>query len=132
MWSQHAGLFHSGSRCPLCYKDLQVLQGASAYLCVPHPAVWLRILARLLLLLAMAGTHLAPPQNPSQSPLRPACPRPGLQAHGFKTIVMAASFRNVGEIRELAGCDNITIAPALLEELQASMEPLPRKLSPDM
>lgn len=44
---------------------------------------------------------------------------------------MAASFRNAGEIRELAGCDNITIAPALLAELEASTEPLHRHLSPD-
>jgi len=51
---------------------------------------------------------------------------------GVKTIVMAASFRNVGEIRELAGCDNITISPALLGELENSVEPLPRKLSPEM
>ncbi|KDD72662.1 transaldolase, partial [Helicosporidium sp. ATCC 50920] len=52
--------------------------------------------------------------------------------HRYKTIVMAASFRNVGEIRELAGCDNITIAPALLEQLEASTDPLPYKLWPDM
>lgn len=52
--------------------------------------------------------------------------------HQYKTIVMAASFRNAGEIRELAGCDNITIAPSLLAELENSTGPLPRKLSPDM
>ncbi len=52
--------------------------------------------------------------------------------HGYQTIVMAASFRNVGEIRQLAGCDNITIAPALLQELQASTEPLPYALWPSM
>ncbi|GFR39820.1 hypothetical protein Agub_g312 [Astrephomene gubernaculifera] len=51
------------------------------------------------------------------------------KAHGYKTIVMAASFRNVGEIRELAGCDNITISPQLLGELENSTEPLERKLS---
>ncbi|CAL8460656.1 g186 [Coccomyxa elongata] len=50
----------------------------------------------------------------------------------YPTIVMAASFRNVGEIRELAGCDNITISPALLGELEASTEALPRKLWPEM
>jgi transaldolase len=50
----------------------------------------------------------------------------------YPTIVMAASFRNVGEIRELAGCDNITISPALLGELEASKDPLPRKLWPTM
>ena len=37
--------------------------------------------------------------------------------HGYKTIVMGASFRNIGEIQALAGCDRLTISPALLEEL---------------
>lgn len=50
--------------------------------------------------------------------------------HGYKTEVMGASFRNKGEITELAGCDLLTISPALLGELQASEEPLPRKLDP--
>ncbi|PNW88509.1 hypothetical protein CHLRE_01g032650v5 [Chlamydomonas reinhardtii] len=53
------------------------------------------------------------------------------KAHHYKTIVMAASFRNAGEIRELAGCDNITISPQLLDELQKSTEPLDRKLTPE-
>jgi transaldolase len=48
--------------------------------------------------------------------------------HGYKTIVMGASFRNVGEIRALAGVDFLTIAPALLEELRNSTEPVPKKL----
>ena len=48
--------------------------------------------------------------------------------HGYPTIVMGASFRNRGEITELAGCDRLTIAPPLLAELQASDAPLPRKL----
>ena len=48
--------------------------------------------------------------------------------HGYPTIVMGASFRNIGEITELAGCDRLTIAPGLLAELQASDAPLPRKL----
>jgi transaldolase len=52
--------------------------------------------------------------------------------YDYKTIVMAASFRNVGEIRELAGCDNITIAPKLLGELEACTDPLPQKLWPTM
>ncbi len=47
---------------------------------------------------------------------------------GHKTEVMGASFRNKGEITELAGCDLLTISPALLGELQASDEPLPVKL----
>jgi len=46
--------------------------------------------------------------------------------------VMGASFRNVGEIQELAGCDLLTISPALLRELKESTAPLPRKLSPDI
>ena len=50
---------------------------------------------------------------------------------GHATEVMGASFRNVGEIQELAGCDLLTISPELLGELQASKAPLPRKLSPD-
>ncbi|WVQ80986.1 transaldolase [Cryptococcus sp. DSM 104549] len=48
--------------------------------------------------------------------------------HGYKTIVMGASFRNTGEIAALAGCDFLTIAPKLLEELAKSEEPLPKKL----
>ncbi len=48
--------------------------------------------------------------------------------HGHRTEVMGASFRNKGEITELAGCDLLTISPALLGELQASSDPLPRKL----
>lgn len=47
---------------------------------------------------------------------------------GYKTEVMGASFRNVGEITELAGCDLLTISPALLGELQATIGDLPRKL----
>lgn len=47
---------------------------------------------------------------------------------GYKTEVMGASFRNAGEIIELAGCDLLTIAPSLLAELQAATGSLPRKL----
>ena len=49
---------------------------------------------------------------------------------GFKTEVMGASFRNIGEITELAGCDLLTIAPSLLAELQSVEGELPRKLDP--
>ncbi|XGV97033.1 MAG: transaldolase [Leptolyngbya sp. BL-A-14] len=49
---------------------------------------------------------------------------------GYKTEVMGASFRNVGEITELAGCDLLTISPALLKELQTTEADLPRKLDP--
>lgn len=50
---------------------------------------------------------------------------------GYKTEVMGASFRNIGEIIELAGCDLLTISPALLGELQSSTAELVRKLDPD-
>lgn len=51
--------------------------------------------------------------------------------HGYKTIVMGASFRNTDEIVNLAGCDFLTISPALLDKLAKSEEPIPRVLSPD-
>lgn len=50
------------------------------------------------------------------------------KSHGYDTIVMGASFRNVGEIVELAGCDRLTIAPALLKELAGMTGTLDRKL----
>ncbi|MFO0162863.1 MAG: transaldolase [Microcystis sp.] len=50
---------------------------------------------------------------------------------GYKTEVMGASFRNIGEICELAGCDLLTISPKLLEQLQETEADLPRKLDPD-
>lgn len=48
--------------------------------------------------------------------------------YGYKTIVMGASFRNVGELKALAGCDFLTIAPKLLQELMDSTEEVPKKL----
>lgn len=50
--------------------------------------------------------------------------------YGYKTIVMGASFRNTGEIEELAGCDFLTISPKLLEELHNDKKKLEVKLSP--
>jgi len=50
---------------------------------------------------------------------------------GYKTVVMGASFRNTGEIKELAGSDLLTISPALLGELEATVGELPRKLDPE-
>jgi transaldolase len=47
---------------------------------------------------------------------------------GYQTEVMGASFRNIGEIIELAGCDLLTISPALIEELKSTQGDLPRKL----
>jgi transaldolase len=49
---------------------------------------------------------------------------------GYETQVMGASFRNEGEILELAGCDLLTIAPKLLKELAAKEGEVPRKLDP--
>ena len=46
----------------------------------------------------------------------------------YKTVVMGASFRNIGEITELAGCDLLTIAPKLLAELDSTEADLPKKL----
>eukprot|EP01004_Peranema_trichophorum_P005635 NODE_4486_length_1160_cov_65.735776_g3968_i0.p1 GENE.NODE_4486_length_1160_cov_65.735776_g3968_i0~~NODE_4486_length_1160_cov_65.735776_g3968_i0.p1 ORF type:complete len:343 (+),score=51.28 NODE_4486_length_1160_cov_65.735776_g3968_i0:61-1029(+) len=49
--------------------------------------------------------------------------------YGYKTIVMGASFRNIGEIKELSGCDFLTISPNLLEEMQKDNSKLTPKLS---
>lgn len=53
------------------------------------------------------------------------------KANGFNTVVMGASFRNTGEIEMLAGCDKLTISPALLQELQDNAGTLDRQLHPD-
>ena len=51
--------------------------------------------------------------------------------HGFNTVVMGASFRNSDQIRQLAGCDRLTISPGLMQELADSDEPLERVLDPE-
>lgn len=51
--------------------------------------------------------------------------------YGYKTVVMGASFRNTGEIIELAGCDCLTIGPDLLDQLESSDKPLEQKLFAD-
>ena len=51
--------------------------------------------------------------------------------HGYQTCVMGASFRNTGEIEQLAGCDRLTIGPALLEQLATDNGELVRRLTPD-
>ncbi len=53
------------------------------------------------------------------------------KANGYNTIVMGASFRNISEIQELAGCDRLTIAPALMQELEENSSALITKLSAD-
>ncbi|AUQ99238.1 transaldolase [Phaeobacter inhibens] len=52
------------------------------------------------------------------------------KTNGIETIVMGASFRNIGQIKALAGCDRLTIAPKLLAELTADTGPVPRALQP--
>jgi len=53
------------------------------------------------------------------------------KVHGIKTVVMGASFRNIGEIEALAGCDRLTISPQLMDELDADKGTLKRVLSED-
>ena len=53
------------------------------------------------------------------------------KSNAIETIVMGASFRSTSQIKALAGCDNLTIAPKLLAELEAEQADLPRILSPD-
>lgn len=52
------------------------------------------------------------------------------KAHGYETVVMGASFRNVGQIEALAGCDRLTISPELLGQLAEASGTLERKLEP--
>jgi transaldolase len=50
--------------------------------------------------------------------------------HGYETVVMGASFRNTGEIEQLAGCDRLTISPHLMQALAEDETRLERKLEP--
>jgi transaldolase len=52
--------------------------------------------------------------------------------HGIRTEVMGASFRNIGQVMALAGCDLLTISPELLTQLSQSDTPVPRQLSPEL
>jgi len=54
------------------------------------------------------------------------------KAHGYKTVVMGASFRNIGEILELAGCDRLTISPQLLQVLSETEGQVETKLFSDV
>lgn len=53
------------------------------------------------------------------------------KAKGYQTVVMGASFRNVGEILALAGCDRLTISPQLMDELEQSTETVVQQLNPE-
>jgi transaldolase len=80
-------------------------------------------------------------KNADNIPGYPADEDPGVQSvtkiynyykrHGYQTVVMGASFRNLDEILELAGCDYLTISPALLGELASTEGDVPRKLDPE-
>ncbi|EJT86179.1 transaldolase B [Pseudomonas putida S11] len=52
------------------------------------------------------------------------------KANGYKTVVMGASFRNIGQIEQLAGCDRLTISPELLQQLSDDQGDLPQVLKP--
>jgi len=52
------------------------------------------------------------------------------KANAYQTVVMGASFRNIGQIEQLAGCDRLTISPELLQQLADDKQPLARLLSP--
>ncbi|PYB69246.1 transaldolase [Pseudomonas sp. LB-090624] len=52
------------------------------------------------------------------------------KANGYNTVVMGASFRNIGQIEQLAGCDRLTISPDLLDKLSSDQGELPRILKP--
>lgn len=52
------------------------------------------------------------------------------KANGYDTVVMGASFRNLGQIEQLAGCDRLTISPELLQQLAEEQGLLERKLAP--
>lgn len=78
---------------------------------------------------ATTGKDFAPAEDPGVLSVREIFTY--YKKFGYETQVMGASFRNVGEILELAGCDLLTISPDLLEKLQSSQEPVVRKLCPD-
>ncbi|MGO8764790.1 MAG: transaldolase [Limisphaerales bacterium] len=76
-----------------------------------------------------AGRDFAPAEDPGVLSVREIYAY--YKTFGYQTEVMGASFRNAGEILELAGCDLLTISPQLLGELKKSDQPVARKLSPE-
>jgi len=79
---------------------------------------------------AKTGKDYAPNEDPGVQSVRTIYAY--YKKFGHETEVMGASFRNAGEIRELAGCDLLTISPNLLAELKQSTNRLERKLSPEI
>jgi len=76
-----------------------------------------------------AGHTFTPEEDPGVLSVRSIYA--AYKSKGIKTIVMGASFRSAGEVEALAGCDRLTISPALLDELAKDQGKLERKLSPD-
>ncbi len=76
-----------------------------------------------------AGRTFTPEEDPGVLSVRNIYA--AYKTQGVKTIVMGASFRSAGEIEALAGCDRLTISPALLDELAKDQGTLPRRLSPE-
>lgn len=75
-----------------------------------------------------AGRNFGPEEDPGVISVRNIYAY--YKAHGIRTVVMGASFRSIGEIEALAGCDRLTIAPALLDELAKDHGQLRRRLDP--
>jgi|TARA_B110000495_G_scaffold108186_1_gene93521 transaldolase len=78
---------------------------------------------------AKSGQEYAPAEDPGVQSVQAIYNY--YKKFGYKTEVMGASFRNKGEITELAGCDLLTISPGLLAELQSSTDSIERKISPE-
>ena len=73
-----------------------------------------------------AVADIAPEEDPGVISVRSIFQH--YKSHGYHTIVMGASFRNTGQIEALAGCDRLTISPALLQQLREDRGELPRQL----
>lgn len=78
---------------------------------------------------AREGRDFGPEEDPGVASVREIYDY--YKSNDIKTIVMGASFRNTGQIKALAGCDRLTIAPKLLDALAAETGPLARALSPE-
>jgi transaldolase len=79
---------------------------------------------------AKTGKDYAPVDDPGVQSVREIYAY--YKKFGYPTEVMGASFRNKGEVLELAGCDALTISPKLLGELKSCTDPVPRKLDSDV
>jgi len=74
------------------------------------------------------GEKFAPGEDPGVASVRRIYDH--YKKHGYETVVMAASFRSTAQIEALAGCDRMTISPALLGDLRKATGDLPRRLTP--